>query len=71
VRPQRETLSDQVRGGVNVQSMVTTVSARLGEWMEIGGIGQDASGQQTVLLGRTTTATRDSRRVLVKVDEIR
>jgi type II secretory pathway component GspD/PulD (secretin) len=71
VRPQRETLSDQVRGGVNVQSMVTTVSARLGEWMEIGGIGQDASGQQTVLLGRTTTATRDNRRVLVKVDEIR
>lgn len=71
VRPQRETLSEQVRGGVNVQNVVTTVSGRLGEWMEIGGIGQDASGQQTVLLGRTTTATRDSRRVLVKVDEIR
>ena len=71
VRPQRETLSDQVRGGVNVQSVVTTVSARLGEWMEIGGIGQDASGQQTVILGRTTTVMRDNRRVLVKVDEVR
>jgi hypothetical protein len=71
VRPQRESLSDQVRGGVNVQSVVTTVSGRLGEWMEIGGIGQDASGQQTVLLGRTTTATRDNRRVLLKVDEVR
>lgn len=71
VRPQRETLSDQARGGVNVQSVVTTVSGRIGEWMEIGGIGRDASGQHTVLLGRTTTATRDSRRVLVKVDEVR
>jgi hypothetical protein len=50
---------------------VTTVSGRLGEWMEIGGVGQDASGQQTVLLGRASTATRDNRRVLVKVDEVR
>lgn len=71
VSPQRETLSRQIPGGVNVQGLVTTVSGRLGEWMEIGGISRDASGQQTVLLGRTTTAMRDSRRVLVKVEEVR
>jgi hypothetical protein len=71
VSPQRETLSRRVPGGVNVQSMVTTVSGRLGEWMEIGGISRDSSGQQTVLLGRGTTAAQESRRVLVKVDEIR
>lgn len=71
ISPQRESLSNQVRGGVNVQSMVTTVSGRLGQWMEIGGISQDTSGQQAVLLGRSATATRDSRRVLVKVEEIR
>ncbi len=71
VSPQRETLSRQVPGAVNVQSVVTTVSGRLGEWMEIGGMGQDASGQQTVLIGRTTTAARDDRRVLIKVEEVR
>ena len=71
VSPQRESLSRHIPGGVNVQSLVTTVSGRLGEWMEIGGVSQDASGQQTVLLGRSTTAVRDSRRVLVKVDEVR
>jgi type II secretory pathway component GspD/PulD (secretin) len=71
ISPQRESLSRQVPGGVNVQSVVTTVSGRLGEWMEIGGIGQDTSGQQTVLLGRSSSAVRDSRRVLVKVDELR
>jgi type II secretory pathway component GspD/PulD (secretin) len=71
VRPQRETLSSEIRGGVNVQSVVTTVSGRLGEWIEIGGIGQDSSGQQTVLLGRTATSTRDARRVLLKVEEVR
>ncbi len=71
VRPQRETLSDRVRGGVDVQSVVTTVSGRLGEWMEIGGIGQDTSGQQTVLLGRTTSTTQGNQRVLIKVEEVR
>ena len=71
ISPQRETLSRQVPGAVNVQGLVTTVSGRLGEWMEIGGISQDARGQQTVLIGRTTTATRDDRRVLVKVEEVR
>jgi hypothetical protein len=71
ISPQRETLSKQPHGGVNVQSMVTTVSGRLGEWMEIGGIGVDASRQQSVLLGRTTTASRNSGRVLVKVEEVR
>lgn len=71
ISPQRETLSKQAHGGVNVQSMVTTVSGRLGEWMEIGEIGVDASGQQSVLLGRTTAGTRSSRRVMVKVEEVR
>lgn len=71
ISAQRESFSKPVQGGVNVQSMVTNVSGRLGEWMEIGGIGQDASGQQSVLLGRTTTTTRDSQRVLIKVEEVR
>lgn len=71
VSPQRETLSRRVPGGVNVQSMTTTVSGRLGEWIEIGGLSRDAKGQQTVLLGRSASASRDDRRVLVKVDEVR
>jgi len=71
ISAQRESLSRRTEGGVSAQSIVTTVSGRLGEWMEIGGIGQDASGSQTVLLGRTTTASRASRRVLVKVEEAR
>jgi len=71
VSSQRESLSRRSAGNVNVQSLVTTVSGRLGEWMEIGGVGQDASGRQAVLLGRSATASRDSRRVLIKVEETR
>lgn len=71
ISAQREALVKPPQGGINTQSVVTTVSGRLGEWMEIGGIGQEASGRQSVLLGRTATAARDSRRVLVKVEEVR
>lgn len=71
ISPQRESLSGDVRGGVNVQRVVTTVSGRLGEWIEIGGIGQDASGQQAVLLGRSSSSATERRRVHVKVDEVR
>ena len=71
ISPRRESLSSQVPGGVNVQRVVTTVSGRLGEWMEIGGITQDSGGRQSVLLGRTTTSSSDNRRVLIRVEEVR
>lgn len=71
ISAQRESLSRPAHRGVNVQSLVTTVSGRLGEWIEIGGTDREASGQQSVLLGRTATAARDSGRVLIKVEEVR
>ena len=71
ISSQREALSGQVYGGVNVQNAVTTVSGRLGEWMEVAGAAQTASGQQSVLLGRTAATASDVRRVLVKVEEVR
>jgi len=70
INPQRETLSSDIRGGVNVQRVVTTVSGRLGEWMELGAIGRGATTEESVLLGHSSSATRDDRRVLLKVDEV-
>jgi hypothetical protein len=35
------------------------------------GTSQSASGQQSVLLGRTAATASDTRRVLVKVEELR
>jgi type II secretory pathway component GspD/PulD (secretin) len=70
ISAQRESLS-RAHGGTNVQSLVTTVSGRLGEWIEIGGVSRDSSAQQSVLLGRSATTARDSRRVLIKVEEAR
>jgi len=70
VSPQRDTLGNQGRGSINVQRVATTVSGRLGEWMEIGGIVSGRSFEESGYAHRTTTATGDNRRVLIKVDEL-
>jgi len=71
VSAQRESLSAQPHRGVNVQGIVTTVSGRLGEWIEIGGVSGETSAQQSALLGRSSAVARDSRRVLIKIEELR
>lgn len=71
ISQQREALSRGASGAASVQGMVTTVSGRIGEWMEIGGIDRDASSQQGALLGRSSASARDSRRILIKVEEVR
>jgi len=70
VSPQRDTLGSQGRGSLNVQRVGTTVSGRLGEWMEIGGIVSGRSFEDSGIAHRTTTATGDNRRILIKVDEL-
>jgi type II secretory pathway component HofQ len=59
------------RGAVNVQEASTTLSGRLGEWIELGGIGQqsDNSGSGTVYSTRDVSS--DKRSIFVKVDEVR
>jgi type II/III secretion system protein len=71
ISAQREALSGQVQSGFNVQNAVTTVSGRLGEWIEVAGTSQSSIGQQSVLLGRTAATASDTRRVLVKVEELK
>lgn len=69
INPQRNTLGE--RGRVNVQQAATTLSGRLGEWIELGGIGQEGTFQG----GGTAYSTRqnrsDQRGIFVKVEEIR
>ena len=57
-------------GSVNTQRLVTTVSGRLGEWIELGGASgeQGASGSGIASYG-TRSASRQ-RRLLLKVDEL-
>jgi type II secretory pathway component GspD/PulD (secretin) len=70
ISQQREALRS-ASGAASVQGVVTTVSGRMGEWIEIGGVDRDASNQQSALLGRSSATVRDSRRILIKVEEVR
>jgi hypothetical protein len=70
IDPQRESFDDSRRGAVNVQRVVTTVSGRLGEWMDLGGINESRSDGQSTLLGRSTASSSERRGVQVKVEEL-
>lgn len=68
IDPQRETFDEQRRGAVNVQRVVTTVSGRLGEWMDLGGISEQRSDDRSGILSSRSTRSSDQRGVQVKVE---
>jgi len=71
ISSQREALSGQVTGGVNVQGVATTVSGRLGEWIEVAGTSQTVGAERSIVLGRTSNTATNARRVLVRVEELK
>lgn len=58
------------RGDISSQRLSTTVSGRLGEWIELGGSGRQASGQQGGALNLSTGDVRDNRSIWLMVEEV-
>jgi len=58
-------------GTAQVQRVQTSVTGRLGEWIEIAGIGEQAVQRDSEILASSRDARREARRVLLKVDELR
>jgi len=56
-------------GSVNSQQLSTTVSGRLGEWIELGGTGRQAAGRESGSYSVSTGDVRDSRSIWLKVEE--
>jgi hypothetical protein len=57
-------------GSINSQRLSTTVSGRLGEWIELGGSGRQASGNQGGALSLSTSEARDNRSIWLMVEEV-
>jgi len=57
-------------GTARVQRVQTSVSGRLGEWIEIAGIGEQAVQRDSEILASSRDARRESRRVLLRVEEL-
>ncbi len=68
IDPRREQFDPDRRGAVNVQRVVTTVSGRLGEWIDLGGISEDRSDNRSEILGTRSLRVNERRGVQVKVD---
>jgi type II secretory pathway component GspD/PulD (secretin) len=54
-----------------VQNAQTTVSGRLGDWIEIGGLSTASRRDNRGLLSSNQSKQKDSRTILIKVEEIR
>ena len=57
-------------GSADTQRLSTTVSGRLGEWIELGGVGQDAAEERSDIARYSTRRTRDDQRVWLKVERL-
>ena len=67
----RDALMRHVPGMIDTQRVVTTVTGRLGEWLELGTISESRSNERNAPLGRSASTQSDSRNILVKVEELR
>jgi hypothetical protein len=69
INPQRNTPGP--RGTVNVQQASSVVSGRIGEWIELGGVGQQAARSGSGTVYSTQSTSSDNRSIFVRVDEIK
>jgi type II secretory pathway component GspD/PulD (secretin) len=56
------------RGQIETQRLTTQLSARLGEWVRLGGVSESASTQQRGILNRTQQTRSDDLSLWVRVD---
>lgn len=57
-------------GGVESQRLATSVSGRLGEWIELGGSGRQATSRDSGAFSIGTGDVRDHRSIWLKVEEV-
>jgi hypothetical protein len=58
-------------GAIRGQQAISTLSGRLGEWMELGGTSSAAARSGSGMLSARDNSATESRRIWVKVEELR
>jgi type II secretory pathway component GspD/PulD (secretin) len=64
-------IAPQQESGESFQRASTTVSARLGEWFEIGGAATGSSRDGRGIASANRSSSAENRRIWLKVDEVR
>lgn len=70
ISPQRQR-PGAAPGQVEGISSTTTVRARLGQWVELGGTARSAAAEERGTSARTRRADEGTRRIWIRVDEVR
>jgi len=70
INSQRNTPNRQLPGSINIQHIITSVSGRLGEWIDLGDLVQNKSDQaSTSNSPHSDLIINEQRTVLIKVEE--
>lgn len=70
ISQQADTPGQYGRGSVNTQRLSTTITGSLGEWIELGGTGQQQESRQGGGFSASTREVRDQRSIWLKVEEV-
>ncbi|MCM8594460.1 hypothetical protein [Accumulibacter sp.] len=70
ISPQFDTPGDQGYGSASTQRLVTTITGRLGQWIELGGSSQSSQFGSSGNLSSLRAQSSDSRSVWLRVDEL-
>ncbi len=70
IHPHHERLAPGNGGEIAIGAAATTVSARLGEWVEIGAVDEDHRSADETLAAHTRRGERALRALWVRVDEL-
>lgn len=68
IRPQRASVSNSGKGQINVGGLETTVSTRLGEWVDLGGTVESRQSRQRGITHSTRHDSEQRQRVFVKIE---
>ena len=71
ISPQFDSPGDRGGGDMDTQRLTTTVTGRLGEWIELGGSERQGQGTETRMTGMASGEMRDTRSVWLRVEEAR
>jgi hypothetical protein len=70
ISPTHDTPGSHGPGSANIQRLSTTVSGRLGEWIDLGGSTEERSGEESGTLRYSTRGGSTGRSVQLKVEEL-
>ena len=72
ISTQRDTPANNLgAGGANISRSATSISGKLGEWIEVSGVGQTRSSERSGILARSSDAGSLTQRVYLRVVEVR